>query len=546
MYITGIIKQVSPAIRSFTRSASYFITTPIFYVNSSPHIGHVHTLFLADALNIYMRLKLGTDDTIFSTGTDEHGIKIQTAAEVSGMQCSEFCDLNSAKFSRLFKKYNTTVTDFIRTSEERHVRSVQSIWNKLIEAGFVYKSTYSGWYCTSDEVFVPESQVATKVIDGLTIHVDGNDNKVVWSSEDNYMFRLSELEDRVFEWLNKKRPILPRKFNDELINQMEKARIGDISISRPKSRLEWGIEVPGDSSQTIYVWLDALTNYLTVAGYPCNDQLLRRWPIDCQVLGKDIIKFHAIYWPAFLMALSLPLPTKLVCHSHWLVDNLKMSKSRGNVIDPWQENKLLTQEGLRYYMLRASTTHSDTDYNRTQALRRVNAELADTYGNLLSRSCASAINPEQKIPINILNSNQPAGIGELIDRLDKLGQSCAEYFERADFYKGVDEIMSVLRLNNRLYEDSKPWKLIKEVKKDEQARVTYHNLQAVTFETLRICSILLQPITPMISKIALNHLEVTERLWQDARVKLSFDGTREAHRVVSNLTSPVLFRRIKD
>lgn len=544
MYVSGIFKLAPSTFTLFTRSASYFITTPIYYVNSSPHIGHVHTLFLADAINIFNRLRLGTEDTILSTGTDEHGIKIQTAAEANNMSCHNLCNLNAAKFSELFNHYKTTVTDFVRTTEERHQQSVQTLWQKLNHNGFIYKSTYSGWYCSSDEMFVPETQIKTQEINGQTSHVDANGNKVVWSDEENYMFRLSEVEDQVVEWLKKKQPILPRKFNDELVKQCEKSRIGDISISRPKSRLKWGIEVPGDPSQIIYVWLDALTNYLTVAGYPCEE--LRRWPIDCQVLGKDIIKFHAVYWPAFLLALSMPLPERFICHSHWLVDSLKMSKSRGNVVDPWKENDLLTPEGLRYYLLRSSTTHSDTDYSRTQALRKVNAELADTYGNLLSRSCSSRINPDQKIPVNILKSNEPVGVVDLLEQLDRLSPSCAVHFDNADFYRGIDEIMSVLRLNNRIYEESKPWKLINEIETDYQSRQMYHNLQAATFETIRICSILLQPIIPVISRAALDRLDVNHRLWNDARVHLNLNCSHEAYRLMQDQTSPVLFKRVKD
>lgn len=534
----------SNIIHKVIRSISYYITTPIFYVNASPHIGHVHTLFLADALNIYKRLKLGHDETIFSTGTDEHGIKIQTAAKLNKMSCQEFCDSNSIKFASLFKKYDTSVTDFIRTTEERHARAVESMWNQLNKKGFIYKSTYSGWYCTSDEVFVPESQVATKKIDGQTIYLDQNENPVVWSSEENYMFRLSSVEDEVKAWLAREEPILPNKFNDIILKSMEQSRIGDISISRPKHRLNWGIGVPGDLTQTIYVWLDALTSYLTVAGYPCDIPSLRRWPIDCQVLGKDILKFHAVYWPAFLMALSLPLPRRLICHSHWTVEELKMSKSRGNVVDPWGENDLLTHEGLRYYLLRASTNHSDTDYSRTQALRRINAELADTYGNLVSRCCGEAINPKQEIPEAMLISDDLGQIQELLVKLGDLARKCEQNYDQADFYKGVDDIMSVLRLNNKIYEDTQPWKLVKEIDQDPNSLTKYHNLQAVTFEVLRVCSILLQPIVPKLSREVLRCLNVGKYSWQDAQVNLDFGDSNQTRNLATRRDF-ILFRRIR-
>jgi methionyl-tRNA synthetase len=534
------IRDLSKSIRSI----GYYITTPIFYVNASPHIGHVHTLLLADALNIYNRLKLDNDATILSTGTDEHGIKIQTAACANKMSSQEFCDLNAAKFIDLFKQYDTTVTDFIRTTEERHHNAVQSLWSQLEDRGFIYKSTYSGWYCTTDETFVPESQVKSKLVDGQTIYNDQNENIVLWSSEENYMFRMSQFEDQVKSWLQREKPVIPEKFNDIILRTMEQSRLGDISVSRPKSRLDWGIEVPGDPNHTIYVWLDALTSYLTVAGYPSDMSLLKRWPIDCQVLGKDILKFHAIYWPAFLMALSLPLPKKLLCHSHWTIDSLKMSKSKGNVIDPCQENILLTKEGLRYYLLRASTNHSDTDYSRQQALRRVNAELADTYGNLMSRCSSKIINPNQVIPKSLFKLEKEYQFQELLNQLDRLAFECERFFDRADFYKGIDQIMSVLRLNNKIYEDFQPWKLVKLIANDQHSYKVYHNLQAITFETLRICSILLQPIVPKMSKTALSSMKVENSSWKDARVSISYDDPGFNIKLADN-SSSVLFRRIK-
>lgn len=513
-------------------------------MNASPHIGHVHTLLLADALNIFNRLKIGRKATILSTGLDEHGIKIQAAACANNRTSQEFCDLNAAKFIKLFQEYDTTVTDFIRTTEERHEKAVQAMWTQLEERGFIYKSTYSGWYCVSDEVFVPEAQVKSEIVNGQTIHCDQNDNTVVWSSEENYMFRMSQFEDQVRSWLSRDKPVVPEKFNDIVLKSMEQSRLGDISISRPKGRLEWGVEVPGDPEHTIYVWLDALTSYLTVAGYPCDQSALRRWPVDCHVLGKDIIKFHAIYWPAFLMALSLPLPRKLLCHSHWTLESMKMSKSKGNVVDPWHENAMLTEEGLRYYLLRASTNHSDTDYSRQQALRRVNAELADTYGNLMSRCSGKTINPGQIIPKSLVKMDEMEQFDELIDELRRLVPYCEEHFENADFYKGIDQIMAVLRLNNRIYEGAEPWKLVKSISTNPESFKVYHNLQAITFETLRVCSILLQPIVPKLSNRALSCMRVQDRSWKDACMTLEFGDPNNNIELAAG-SNFVLFRRLK-
>jgi len=528
--------------KNSSKSVSYYITTPIFYVNSAPHIGHLHTVLLADALNVYQRLKLGTDETVFSTGTDEHGIKIQAAAHANGMSYREFCDINSEKFKALFKSYDTTITDFVRTSEERHSNAVRSIWQELNNRGFIYKCNYSGWYNVTDELFVSESLVTQKEIDGVTHHVDQNDNKLVWSSEENYMFKMDLVREEVLKWLLDSNPITPDKFREEVVKMIKDTR--DISISRPRDRLEWGISVPNDPSQTVYVWLDALTNYLTVVGYPRPQDELLRWPVDCQVLGKDIIRFHAIYWPAFLVALSLPLPKKLVCHSHWLVDSLKMSKSRGNVVDPWEETRQLTTEGLRYYLIRCSTTHSDNEYSRTQALRRINSELADTYGNLLNRCCAPAINPRQVITKTFLTNALTPEIIHLVDQLRALASLCESHYEQADFYKGVDLIMSTLRYNNKLYEDYKPWKLVKEIDSNEESLRIYHNLQAITFETLRICSILLQPVIPKLSEQALSWLRCSNTRWQDAQVCPSLYESNQTETKLLKDTKSILFRRL--
>lgn len=535
-------KYLSYSVAKEARYVSYYITTPIFYANSSPHIGHVHTLLLADALNVFQRLKLNTTNTILSTGTDEHGIKIQNAAQLANIDCQQFCDDNSNKFFNLFKKYETTLTHFIRTTEGRHKRAVETVWEQLQSSGFIYKSTYEGWYCNTEESFCPESHVIRTEIDGRTIHTDQNGNHVTWSSEENYMFKLNNFKDRVLDWLVNQRPIAPEKFNDLAINMLNSPDISDISVSRPLTRLKWGIPVPGDPTQTIYVWLDALVNYLTVVGFPCPQEKLTRWPIDCQVIGKDIIKFHALYWPAFLCALSMPLPNRLICHSHWLVDSRKMSKSVGNVVDPDRESDLIGLEGLRYYLLRAGTTHSDTDYISSSVIQRVNSELADTYGNLLGRCTAKAINPEQVIPVHLTDNASPE-IRELSARLDELANTCAGHYEVADFYRGIDDIMSIMRQNNAIYEHAKPWKLVKS--NDSFSYEKYMNTQAITFETLRICSILLQPIVPNISKSALNRMNVEGRSWNNAKVTLDFGNPDTDQRQLNQSVGAVIYPRIK-
>lgn len=502
-------------------SLSYYITTPIFYVNSKPHIGHVYTTILADTLNRYQRLKYKSDDTLFSTGTDEHGLKVINAANGANKDVLALCHENSTKFRALFESFGLTTTDFIRTSELRHLNAVQSIWHELLKSELIYKGTYSGWYCTSDEAFVPESQVEEKVmVDGQRFNFTNSGKEVHWCSEENYMFRFNLFKESILKWLKIEKPITPIRFNDEAISILNSMDSTDISVSRPIKRVPWGIEVPNDKNHVIYVWLDALTNYLTVSGYPCELDQLKRWPIDCQILGKDILKFHAIIWPAILMGLSLPLPRKLICHSHWLVGSEKMSKSLGNAIDPDVEGVILTKEGLRYYLLRAGTPHSDTVYSRDQAIQRINSELANTYANLLSRASSAKINPDQRIPTIISDSPKQPEIMDLKKRLDEIRLVCEHHFEICNFYNGIQEIMDILRMTNKIYEKAQPWSLVK------KKNIEYYDTQAITFESLRVCSILLQPIIPDLSNVMLELLNVKSRSWIEAETKLGVDWDR--------------------
>lgn len=273
------------------------------------------------------------------------------------MKPLRFCDEISKKFKDLVRDFEIDNTDFIRTSEQRHIQAVNKFWSVLVEKGHIYKAKYQGWYCVSDETFVGDLQVEDVLRDGKTIKVSSESgHPVEWSEEENYMFRLSSFVEPLKAWLEKNDQVIrPKIFHDLVLHQLSKG-LHDISISRPSSRLHWGIPVPNDSSHTIYVWLDALVNYLTIVDYPnCGS----KWPIDCHVIGKDILKFHAIYWPAFLLAAGLELPRKYICHSHWTIDDIKMSKSRGNVVDPYEMKKDYGVESLRYYLLREGVPHHD-------------------------------------------------------------------------------------------------------------------------------------------------------------------------------------------
>ena len=323
---------------------------------------------------------------------------------------------------------------------------------------------------------------------------------------------MSAFKDRLLTWLEADPKLIePEKFYN-YTKHLLASEIPDISISRPTSRLKWGIPVPGDATQTIYVWLDALVNYLTVSGYPSQNNM---WPIDCHVIGKDIIKFHAIYWPAFLMAASLELPQKYIVHSHWTVDDMKMSKSRGNVIDPFDMAEKYSHEAVRYYLLREGVPHMDGGFTELQLSRFANGELADTLGNLLSRCCAKRVNKHQEIPEMpdeaYFNERE---VKVLKDLLNELPEECANHYSSANFNRGIEAIMRCLREANLIVNNEMPWKLAKDETKTDRLNACL----SLVLETCRICAILLQPIVPNASKTVLDKLSVdeTQRNWSNA------------------------------
>ncbi|KAI1285903.1 Methionine--tRNA ligase, mitochondrial [Halotydeus destructor] len=518
-------------------NGSYNVSTPIFYVNAEPHIGHLHSLLVADSLHRFHKL-LGAKNTRFSTGTDEHGLKIQKAAQLNEIPPKLFCDNVSKKFQELSSAFDIDCTDFVRTSEERHLKAVNHFWRTLIDKQFIYKSNYEGWYCTSDETFVPTSQIEEVERNGTKVKVSSESgNPVEWVSEENYMFKLSELTEKLSRWLNENpRAIEPSKFHD-LVKHYLSQGLPDLSVSRPRSRLSWGIAVPGDETQTIYVWLDALVNYLTVTGYPNPSH---DWPFDCHVVGKDIIKFHAIYWPAFLMAADLPLPKKIICHSHWTVDDLKMSKSRGNVVNPFDMRTQYGDEALRYYLLREGVPHMDGGFTQLQLTRFANGELADTFGNLLSRCVGKNINRAQEFPATPPESYfSNDEIQELVTNLKALPEECGNHYSSAYFYKGIEAIMKCLRLANQFVQNEKPWVLAKSP--ENQGRL--QNCIYTALETCRICAILLQPIVPRACSVVLDKLSIpeSERLWKNA-----VDQFKPRSALPLSGTSAVVFKKISE
>ncbi|XP_069842230.1 methionine--tRNA ligase, mitochondrial isoform X1 [Dendropsophus ebraccatus] len=482
------------------------LTTPIFYVNAAPHLGHVYSALLADVQ--HRHAALCGRNTRLSTGTDEHGIKVQQAASTVGSDPSDFCAAVSQQFRMMFDTMAISYTDFVRTTEHRHAQAVCHFWKKLEEEGYIYKGTYQGWYCTSDEAFLSEDQtVESRDVDGNKIRVSADSgHQVHWMSEENYMFRLSQLRPKLLDWLQTE-PIHPAPFL-RIVRQWLEEELPDLSVSRQRNRVSWGIPVPSDPSHTIYVWLDALINYLTVAGYP--DQNMASWGPSTHLLGKDILRFHAIYWPAFLLAAGLPPPNKLLVHSHWTCNGVKMSKSLQNVVDPTECIKQYTRDGLRYFLLRHGSPERDCDFTHHTVRKLLNSELADALGGLLNRCTARTINPGQCWPYYQINSVPPAAHSELqrlLGAVQELPRLVDQYMTRFQANKALEAIDSSVRCSNAFFQSQAPWKLSKGEEKDKAwgQCVLY-----ITLESLRLYATLLQPAVPGLAKTILDRLGVPD------------------------------------
>ena len=359
---------------------NFFITTPIYYVNDVPHIGHAYTTLSCDILSRYHKLK--KDNVFFLTGTDEHGQKVEKAANELGKDVNIFTDEMSNNFKKLVKFLNCDADDFIRTTEDRHKISVQYLWKKLLEKDQIYLGKYEGWYSVRDEAFYSENELTKK--DGNFIAPSGAN--VEWLKEESYFFRLSKWEKKLLDYY-KKNPnsIAPKSRYNEVVSFIE-GGLKDLSISR--TTFKWGIPVPEHKEHVIYVWLDALTNYITSIGYPNEDNDLFKnfWP-GIHIVGKDILRFHAVYWPAFLMAADLKPPQKIYAHGWWTNEGQKISKSLGNIIDPYEIINTYGLDQIRYFLFREVPFGNDGDFSQKAISNRVNADLSNNFGNLVQRVC---------------------------------------------------------------------------------------------------------------------------------------------------------------
>nr|MBN2277510.1 methionine--tRNA ligase [candidate division Zixibacteria bacterium] len=465
----------------------FYITTPIYYVNDRPHIGHSYTTIAADLLTRFQRLK--GREAFFLTGTDEHGNKVAEAAAASGLAPQEFCDRVVRQYEKAWKALSIEYDDFIRTTQDRHIRALEKIMMVLKNArtpsgeDVIYSGTYEGLYCIGCEKFLTDKEL----VNGLC-----PDHKKAPTTlkEKNYFFRLSAYLDKLWEIIEKNEMlILPEERRREVLG-LFKQGLADFSISREK--VTWGIPLPFDKSQHAYVWIDALFNYITGIGYGADEKKFRKWWYDSEsihLMAKDILKFHCIFWPAMLMAAGLPLPKKIFLHGFFTVDGEKMSKSLGNQIDPIEMVEQFGADATRYLLLTQYPFGADGDIQQSRFITKYNSDLANDLGNLVSRVAKMILaNFDGKLPGP---SDKLEGARELIEQAELLSEAVNDHLHNFRIGSAIDNTMNLIRQTNRFFDTNAPWKLVKDNKMKEAGGVLY-----TCSEILRIVSILIYPIMP--------------------------------------------------
>jgi methionyl-tRNA synthetase len=461
---------------------NYYITTPIYYPSAKPHMGHAYSSIIADFFARFKRLD--GYNVHFLTGTDEHGLKIQRAAETKGMEPLEFCNQISQTFRDLSKTLNLSNTDFIRTTEDRHKKTAQHIWSVLTQNDNIYLSKYSGWYSVSDEAFYSEDEIIEK--DGTNVAVSSG-SLVEWIEEESYFFRLSKWQNKLLSYYEKNPDFIsPKSRKNEVINFV-KGGLKDLSISR--KAFSWGIKVPDNSDHVIYVWLDALINYISALNYPDIDNKLFKnfWPASVHLIGKDILRFHAVYWPAFLMAAKVPLPEKIYGHGWILSGDEKMSKSKGNILDPIDIIDTYGLDPLRYYLIKEVSFGNDGNISQDRLEDCINSDLANNFGNLCQRVTAFAEkNCSLKVPENKQFNNDDLVI---LNKFTKNLPTIRKEIDKQNINYYIDFIVNALFEANKYFNDQEPWK-----KKDNKDRL--NTIVYTSLEVIRKISYMLYPIIP--------------------------------------------------
>ena len=509
------------------KGANFYITTPIYYPSGEPHMGHAYSSIIAD---VFARFKRNDNCKVFFlTGTDEHGLKIQNAAEKAGLDPLIYCDKISKVFRELTKKLNLSNDDFIRTTEKRHYDSVNNLWNKLIKSGDIYLSKYKGWYSVSDEAYYNPDEIAEK--NGKKISTFSG-SSVEWVEEDSFFFRLSAWEKKLLEFYEKNdKFILPSSRRNEVI-KFVKSGLKDLSVSR--TSFTWGIMVPNNNKHVIYVWLDALTNYLSALNYPnVNDKLYKDfWPASLHVIGKDILRFHAIYWPAFLLAADIPPPKRVFGHGWILSGDEKMSKSKGNILNPIEIINTYGIDQLRYYLIKEVSHGTDGNISLKNLESCINSDLANNYGNLCQRvfsfiknNCEGKVNKTK----NITDSDK-----KLLNQTEAFTKDLRSEMNNQNLNNYIKSVINISSLTNKYINDEEPWKL----KKNNIKKM--NNILHIALEQIAKISILFNPIIPNATSKVLDALNIKPELRN-----LSFlDGSNIFTNEIKIKELDILFKKI--
>jgi methionyl-tRNA synthetase len=492
---------------------NFFITTPIYYVNDVPHIGHAYTSIATDFIARFKRMS-GVD-TIFLTGTDEHGQKIQKAAENNLIEPLSLCDKNSEKFRELTEVLNLSNDDFIRTTEKRHIDGAKSLWNKLMDNGDIYLDTYKGWYSVSDETFYNEKDL-NKQQDGSFKTITGG--PVDWIEEESYFFKLSKYSEKLLDLYEKNSDfILPKSRKNEVVSFV-KSGLRDLSISR--NTFNWGINVPKDEKHVMYVWLDALSSYPNSLGYieDKNSKLSSYWLNSTHIVGKDILRHHAVYWPAFLMSAKLDLPKRIFAHGWWTNEGNKISKSLGNAIDPIEIIDKFGLDQIRYFLLREITFGSDGDFSIDALKSRINADLSNDLGNLCQRSLTMIVKHcDATVPSN---KNVSESERKFLSKISNELSILTSHVNNQEINIYIKKLWDIIGSANKYFNDNKPWELKNTDKKN------FNNVLYVTAEIIKQIGIMIYPVMPDTSVKILNFYNIKSKNISLNMLKIDLANTK--------------------